>query len=301
MDVARRAEAIGGGHRIARLEHDDEQCSEQRTGQQGREVGGSHGFKQVWIRHRGPAVTPWSPGALSSDFCAYGSAAGTRNAPIGPEPWGALAAEENTATNVIGSEAAAGAPAIDGELDDACWREAATADYFCAADGTACAIDPTTFYFAYDEGTLYVAARCEQEDMGALVVKGKERDDFVHTDDCVGFFFLPDPQENVFYQVYANADGVVYDIAYAFAEPAELDTEGAAAWNGDYEIATGRGDGYWTFEAAIPVASFGRDAIMAGDEWRINFRRKEQARGGSADWQYPIGFDPRRFGYLAFE
>ena len=198
-------------------------------------------------------------------------------------------------------KAAAGAPAIDGELDDACWSEAATADYFCAADGTACAIDPTTFYFAYDEGNLYVAARCEQEDMGALVITGKERDDFVHTDDCVGFFFLPDPQENVFYQVYANADGAVYDIAYTFAEPAELDTEGAAAWNGDYEIATGRGDGYWTFEAAIPVASFGRDAILAGDEWRINFRRKEQVKGGSADWQYPIGFDPRRFGYLSFE
>jgi 3',5'-cyclic AMP phosphodiesterase CpdA len=198
-------------------------------------------------------------------------------------------------------KAAAGAPAIDGLLDDACWREAAAADYFCAADGTACAIDPTTFYFAYDEGNLYVAARCEQEDMDALVITGKERDDFVHADDCVGFFFLLDPQENVFYQVYANADGVVYDIAYTFAEPAELDTEGAAAWNGDYDLATGRGDGYWTFEAAIPVASLGLETIMAGDEWRINFRRKEQAKGGSADWQYPIGFDPRRFGYLSFE
>ena len=198
-------------------------------------------------------------------------------------------------------KAAAAAPAIDGELGDACWREAATADYFCAPDGGPCAISPTTFYFVYDEGNLYVAARCEQEDMEALVAKGKERDDFVHTDDCVGFFFLPDVQENVFYQLYVNADGVVYDIAYTFAEPAELDTEGAAAWNGDYEIATGRGDGYWTFEAAIPVASLGAEEIVAGDEWRANFRRKEQAKGGSADWQYPIGFDPRRFGYLAFE
>jgi predicted phosphodiesterase len=205
------------------------------------------------------------------------------------------------ACRVQPAKAAAEAPAIDGALDDACWRDAATAAYFCAPDGTACGIDPTTFYFAYDEGTLYVAARCEQEDMGALVVKGKERDDFVHADDCVGFFFLPDPQENVFYQVYVNADGVVYDIAYTFAEPAELNTEGAAAWNGDYEIATGRGDGYWTFEAAIPVTSLGVERIVAGDEWRVNFRRKEQAKGGSADWQYPIGFDPRRFGYLAFE
>jgi predicted phosphodiesterase len=198
-------------------------------------------------------------------------------------------------------KAAAEAPAIDGELGDACWRAAATADYFCAADGSPATISPTAFYFAYDEGNLYVAARCEQEDMAALVVKAAGRDAPVTSDDCVGFFFLPDPQKDVFYQIYVNPAAVVYDVAYTFAEPAELETEGPAAWNGDYEIATGRGDGYWTFEAAIPAASLGRETITAGDEWRVNFRRKEQAKRSSADWQYPIGFDPRRFGYLAFE
>jgi hypothetical protein len=66
-------------------------------------------------------------------------------------------------------------------------------------------------------------------------------------------------------------------------------------------VATARGDGYWTFEAAIPVATLGVDGVVAGDRWRANFRRKEQAKGSSADWQYPIGFDLRRFGYLAFE
>jgi 3',5'-cyclic AMP phosphodiesterase CpdA len=191
-------------------------------------------------------------------------------------------------------------PTIDGDLGDACWAAAGRADYFCAVDGSAVTIDPTTFYFAYDEKNLYVAARCEQEDMGALVVTGAERDDFVHNDDCVGFFLWPDIQENKFYQVYANADGVVYDISYTFG-PGDLDTEGAAAWNGEYEIATGRGDDCWTFEAAIPVASLGGEDIISGDEWRINFRRKEQAKGASADWQYPIGFDPSRFGYLAFQ
>jgi predicted phosphodiesterase len=198
-------------------------------------------------------------------------------------------------------KAVAAAPTVDGELGDACWAEAGTADYFCAPDGGPCTISPTTFYFGYDGANLYVAARCEQEDMEALVVTGKERDEFVHTDDCVGFFFLPDPQENVFYQIYANADGVIYDIAYTFEEPAELDTEGVEAWNAECEVATGRGDGYWTFEAAIPVATMGLDGVVAGDQWRANFRRKEQAKKSSADWQYPIGFDPRRFGYLAFE
>jgi predicted phosphodiesterase len=217
---------------------------------------------------------------------------------------GALAHEYRTnlpACRVQPVKAAGAAPTIDGNLEEACWREAATADYFCAPDGGPCAVSPTTFYFAYDGSTLYVAARCEQADMAALVAKGKERDDFVHTDDCVGLFLLPDPQENVFYQLYANCNGVIYDVAYTFAEPAELDTEGPAAWNGEFELATARGDGYWTFEAAIPAATLGAEGILAGDEWRVNFRRKEQAKGSSADWQYPIGFDPRRFGYMVFE
>ena len=198
-------------------------------------------------------------------------------------------------------KAVTSAPTVDGALDDACWLEAATADYFCAPDGTVCTIDPTTFYFGYDDENLYVAARCEQEDMEALVIAGKERDDFVHTDDCVGFFFQPDLAENVFYQVYANADGVIYDIAYTFEEPLELDTEGVEGWNAECEVATARGDGYWTFEAAVPLATLGVEDVVPGDEWRANFRRKEQAKKSSADWQYPIGFDPRRFGYLAFE
>jgi predicted phosphodiesterase len=197
--------------------------------------------------------------------------------------------------------ALAAPPTVDGDLGDACWREAATATYFCAPGGGPCTIDPTTFYFGYDAANLYVAARCEQEDMEALVTAAEARDDFVHTDDCVGFFLLPNPGENVFYQLYVNAAGVIFDIAYTFAEPAELDTEGKEAWNAECEVATGRGDGYWTFEAAIPVATLGADGVVAGDRWRANFRRKEQAKGGSADWQYPIGFDPRRFGYLAFE
>ncbi len=195
----------------------------------------------------------------------------------------------------------AAAPAVDGALDDACWREAATARYFGAPDGGASKIDPTTFYFGYDEKNLYVAARCEQKDMGALVVKAAERDAFVHSDDCVGFFFRPDPQKDVFYQIYVNPAAVIYDVAYTFAPPAELDSEGPAAWNGAYELATARGDDYWTLEAAIPFATLGVDGAVAGDRWGVNFRRKEQAQKSSADWQYPVGFDPRRFGYLAFE
>jgi 3',5'-cyclic AMP phosphodiesterase CpdA len=198
-------------------------------------------------------------------------------------------------------KATAEAPAIDGDLGDACWAAAEAATYFCAPDGTAVTVDPTTFYFAYDEENLYVAAKCEQEDMEALALSAAERDDMVPYDDCVGFFLLADPQGDLFYQIYVNADGTVYDVAYTFAEPFELDTEGPPAWNGDYVIATGRGDGYWTFEAAIPVATLGADGIVAGDEWRVNFRRKERAKDSSADWQYPIGFDPRSFGYMVFE
>jgi hypothetical protein len=53
-------------------------------------------------------------------------------------------------------------------------------------------------------------------------------------------------------------------------------------------------------EATIPFASLSLHAPAPGERWRVNFRRKEMSRGSYADWQYPIGYEPDRFGYLLF-
>ncbi|MFH1142971.1 MAG: hypothetical protein V1774_00330, partial [Candidatus Eisenbacteria bacterium] len=62
-----------------------------------------------------------------------------------------------------------------------------------------------------------------------------------------------------------------------------------------------RAGGVWTTEARIPYAALSTAPPAPGSAWRVNFRRKDAARGSAADWQVPIGYDPARFGYLFFE
>jgi hypothetical protein len=50
-------------------------------------------------------------------------------------------------------------------------------------------------------------------------------------------------------------------------------------------------------EAAIPLAQLGTSA-KPGASWRLNFRRKQKRLNTSGDWQVPISYDPRSFGWL---
>ena len=69
----------------------------------------------------------------------------------------------------------------------------------------------------------------------------------------------------------------------------------------------GSGGESWSAEWAIPFASLGVAAPRAGDRWRANFFRIDQAHGGeysawSATLADPPDFHlPDRFGLLVFE
>lgn len=192
------------------------------------------------------------------------------------------------------------APTIDGLLDEPSWGAAGAAGTFCGPDGGACAIEPTIFLFSYDDTNLYLAARCAQSDMQSLSVKAIDRDGSVSRDDCIGYFVCGDPQENTFCQIYVNANGVLFDQKLTVTAAGETEGEGPK-WNGDVRVATHRGASSWESEMAVPWTTLGWTPPKAGERWRINFRRKEIAKGSSADWQYPIDYAPKRFGYLAFE
>jgi hypothetical protein len=194
----------------------------------------------------------------------------------------------------------AAAPTIDGALQDPAWGTAGTADTFCGPDGGACPIEPTTFLFSYDDANLYLAARCSQVDMKSLSVKATDRDGSVSRDDCVGYFLSCDPAEKTLYQIYVSASGVVFDQKLTETAPGEYDGDGPK-WNGDFRVATRRGDSSWDVEVAVPWTTLGGTPPKAGERWRVNFRRKEIAKGSSADWQFPVDYAPNRFGYLSFE
>jgi len=188
------------------------------------------------------------------------------------------------------------APQIDGNLGDGEWAESAIVDYFCSPEGEKMTIEDTVFYFTYDNENLYIRADCEQE--SDFVVNATERDGAVWMDDCVGFFLSPGGLEGDIYQIYFNPDGVIFDQRIFTNEQGYLD--GEVEWNVDCLVATDRGDTRWSIEIAIPFLALKTETPRPGDEWRINFRRKEPSLGSTADWQYPISYDVNYFGRAVF-
>ena len=189
-------------------------------------------------------------------------------------------------------------PAIDGRLDEPCWTRAVAANEFSDPEGNACTIEPTAVRFARDASNLYFAARCTQTD-GPPLVRALERDAAVHRDDCVGVFLCADPAGKTVYQIYFNAAGTVFDQKITVEAPGQYGGE-MAKWDGAYTVATQQAADEWIVEAAVPFAVLGTAPPAPGDRWRVNFRRKEMSRGSYADWQYPVDYEPDRFGYLLF-
>jgi hypothetical protein len=125
-----------------------------------------------------------------------------------------------------------------------------------------------------------------------------ERDGAVYTEDCVGYFFQPNPEEMTVYQIYVNPLGTVFDQKITFDETMWYTAD--REWNGEYEVATQRAGDRWSVEMRIPLETIGGD-IEAFPAWRTNFRRKQARTSAAADWQVPIDYNPDTFGELAFD
>jgi len=184
-------------------------------------------------------------------------------------------------------------PVLDGKLTDNIWQKPVTR--FFAPDGGPTAIDSTSYYFAYDDKTLYLAARCVETKMDALVAKVTTRDGGLFGEDCAGFFFQPDTAKGLVYQIYINPLGAVFDQKITLDPDWQIASD--PSWNGTYEVKTSKEAKEWTLEAAIPLAQLGTSA-KPGASWRLNFRRKQKRLNTSGDWQVPISYDPRSFGWL---
>jgi 3',5'-cyclic AMP phosphodiesterase CpdA len=188
-------------------------------------------------------------------------------------------------------------PVVDGVPDDACWEDCKRVrslhpPYDAVVDGD------TEFAFACDGENLYLSAVCRDPQMVDLSAEIEERDGSVFGEDCVGYFFQPDPSDLTVYQIYVNAIGTVFDQRITFDENMWYTAD--RTWDGEYEVATQRTDDRWSVEVKIPLSSIGAD-VGANPVWRTNFRRKQARTGASGDWQIPIEYNPATFGELVFD
>ena len=185
---------------------------------------------------------------------------------------------------------------INGKLDESCWSQPITG--LVDNGGTPTKLDPTEFYFAYDDKNLYLAAQCSDADMNSLAAKVTEQDGPVYTEDCVGYFIQPDINQPFVYQIYINPNGTVFDQRFAPGTDGYLAAD--RDWNGKYKIkCTKNGDG-WIVETAIPLDQLGVK-YKSGNEIALNFRRKQKRLDDAGNWQIPIDSSPKTFGKLILE
>ena len=156
----------------------------------------------------------------------------------------------------------------------------------------------TEFRFAYDDDNLYLSAVCYDPRMSEITADVEERDGAVYGEDCVGFFFAPDWEDMVVYQMYFNPLGTPFDQRITFDENMYYTAD--REWDGHYDVAVQRTEHYWSTEVRVPMEDIGGD-VAADPDWRLNFRRKQARTSSACDWQIPIDYNPTTFGELQFE
>lgn len=181
---------------------------------------------------------------------------------------------------------------IDGNISESCWQD--PVDDLFTSQGFLNGIDSVEFYFCYDQNFIYLGAVCFDPEMDSVVAEVEERDGAVYYEDCVGYFLQPDQSNRTVYQIYVNPRGVIYD-AKIYLDDQGLDYDNE--WNGRYQIATTEDEYKWTVELAVPLEIFTTGYDLS-KEWGLNFRRKQVRLDESANWQYPISYDPDDYGVL---
>ena len=189
-------------------------------------------------------------------------------------------------------ETAASPPAIDGKLDDPLWHGLTPIRSFANYDGSGRAVtEKTEIYFAHDKDNLYFAARCFESDFSRLHAQAFEHDGATFSDDNVWLFFDTDLDAQTYWQAITNCNAAVYDRRCA--------TDGTrdAAWNGAWQVASGREDSAWTLELKIAKAEL---TPYNEDRWGFNMRRLQPRLGDAGYWSVPFGHAPQYFGILEF-
>jgi hypothetical protein len=164
---------------------------------------------------------------------------------------------------------------IDGALDEAFYTETLSISGFRQIEPRygEPATERTEVWLAFDQTHVYVAFRCWDSDMESLIATEMRRDSTVmwQGNDLVSFIFDPfyDRRNSIAFTANplgGRSDGQVVN-----------DRQYSSDWNPVYELKTGRFDGGWTLEAAIPFKSL---RYQAGDTqvWGFNALRVKRAK-----------------------
>lgn len=192
-----------------------------------------------------------------------------------------------------------GTPAVDGDLSDPFWLEAARTSGFTYYDREELApLQPAVLCAATLAGLCFAVEAPLPEGAVARALL-TEHDAAVYTEDTFEIFLQPPGlPAGSFYQFMVSARGTRFDSKYE-------DGRGeVGGYSPGWQAAGAVGAGYWTAEALIPYAALGlAGPPAAGQVWRANFCRDSSAGFSSAvTWSFTAGnFTlPANFGELVF-
>ena len=202
----------------------------------------------------------------------------------------------NAETEVVICRKTETPPALDGILDDACWKKTDPITNFVEeSKGTLMEVQ-TAVYLCYDEKNLYVGYRLDEPNMNRIKALATKRDGKVWKDDCAEFFFDTNRDKRTFVQFVVNSIGTTFDsINMAVV------TDSDSSWNPDWTVETSKGDRSWHAEIAIPFKSLDISS-PDGTIWGVGLGRERRA-GDKPEYScYPVKIfnQAENFGTLIF-
>ncbi len=144
-------------------------------------------------------------------------------------------------------------PKLDGDLSDACWRQAPfVSDFYFTSDGTKAA-ESTMAWLCYDQTNIYMAFRCKDSQPDKIVAQQTKRGGSISSDDWVGF-------DLDCFGTYSQI--VWFDVSAGGVQLESLQSGDVSKveWRGDWSATAKRlSDGY-AVEIAIPFSILQYDA-----------------------------------------
>jgi len=174
-------------------------------------------------------------------------------------------------------------PTIDGRLDDPAWESAARIAGFSQVAPFHGEPSPvlTTVFVGYDDEALYVAFRCEDDEMDRLAASITTRDGDGDNDDLVAVMFDTFRDGDSAYYFGSGLLGTQFDGTVA-NNGRTVDDKWDAAWQNASAVT----DTGWAVEFRIPFAvlryASGDDAV-----WGVNFQRTYPRRLETSVWAGP--------------
>lgn len=162
-------------------------------------------------------------------------------------------------------------PAIDGKLDDAAWRNVQPVELGFLVGGWDQPSQKTEARLLADGDAFYFAVRCFESNPEQMVSAGERRDGAIWAGDTVEFFLDPGHKEERYdyYHVIVNPKGLIYDGR----------GKDAKAWDADISAASGRFEGGWTVEVAVPMKDMGLAPDAIPRVWGLNINRQRPELG----------------------